>query len=69
MDNYPAECTSYFLRVARQGKSLKNARSDLMIWVFSLFNHPISVYLYLFLMIIVSNIFFGSVDIAWKTVF
>lgn len=69
MDNYPAECTSYILRVARQGRSLKNARSDLMIWVFSLFNHPISVYLYLFLMIIVFNIFFRSVDIAWKTVF
>ena len=68
MDNYPAEYTSYFLRVARQGRSLKNA-SGLMIWVFSLFNHPISVYLYLFLMIIVFNIFFRSVDIVWKTVF
>lgn len=68
MDNYPAECTSYILRVSRQGRRLKNARSDLNLGFFS-FNHPISVYLYLFLMIIVFNIFFRSVDIVWKTVF
>ena len=35
MDNYPAECTSYILRVARQGRSLKNARSDLNLGFFS----------------------------------